>query len=251
MQGERESGHAGVTRRRNLGKEVRARFLEAATAAAAVLAGACLLWQAVPIVVASLIEAPSTPALKRLDTEAVGAAALRAVLRSRERSLHWHERGRTWTDLGLARILQAERGAVPERDTHHGLAERALVRGLALAPMNPYGWMRLVEERVALGRSAEDIVPAFTLALDTGPREDRMLPITVEAGLHLWAALDRDDRDRVAGKVGQAWREDPLGTAAVARRGGQTALLARLVQDRFAPRGEDGRGHSGGLLPRP
>ena len=222
-----------------------------ATAAAAVLAGACLLWQAVPVVVASLIEAPNTPILKRLDTEAVGAAALRVVVRSRELSLLWHERGRTWTDLGLAHMLLAERGAVPERDTHHGLTERALLRGLALAPMNPYGWMRLVEGRMALGRSAEDIVPAFTLALDTGPREDRMLPITVEAGLHLWTVLDRDDRDRVAGKVRQAWRQDPLGTAALARRGGQTTLLARLVQDRLAPRGEDGHRHSGNLLPRP
>lgn len=205
------------------------RIREIVIGAAAAVAGAGLLCLAAPIVAASLLETPGNPVLKRLHREAAGVPALRRLIRSREASLDWREKGRTWTDLALARMVLGERGAVAERDVQFALAEDALIEGLALAPMNPYGWMRLVRVRMAGGRPAGEIAPALSLALNSGPREDRMLMLMVEAGLHAWRGLDGHDRALVAGKVRQAWSLDALQTAAVATRVGQAPLLARLV----------------------
>lgn len=196
---------------------------------AAVAVGTGLILLAPPIIMASLAEIPATPVLKRLHGEVADAPALRRLIRSRERSLEWRETGRGHADLALARMVLGELGTRAEHTEQFTLAQTSLVRCLGLAPMNPFAWMRLVRVRMAHGHLASEIAEALNLALDTGPREDRMQMLVVEAGLHAWSALDDTDRDRVADRVRRAWRQDALYTAAIARRTGRTPLLARLV----------------------
>lgn len=203
--------------------------LRRAIAAATAVAGAGLLVLAVPMVGAGLAETPGNAILRGLYHEAPGAPNLRRLIRSREASLRWRAKGRTATDLALARMMLGEGRAGAERAEPLVLAEEALVRGLGLAPMNPYGWMRLAWIRMAQRRPAGEVAPALGLAVHTGPREERMNPLVAEAGLYAWSALDAGDRDRVADRVRQAWRTDALGAAAAAARVGRTALLARLV----------------------
>ena len=197
--------------------------------AVAAAAGAGLLSLALPIVAAGLAEVPGNAILHRLHRDAVGVPALQRLIRSREASIGWREKGRTATDLALARMVLGEQGAAAERDGQLALAEEALTKGLALAPMNPYGWMRLVLIRMEDGRPAAEVAPLLRLAVNSGPREDRLLLPMVEAGLHVWSHLGRGDRNLVADRVRRAWRNDALRTAAVAARAGQTELLARLV----------------------
>ena len=197
--------------------------------AVVVAAGAGLLSLALPIVAAGLAEVPGNAILHRLHRDAPGVPALQRLIRSREASIGWREKGRTATDLALARMVLGERGAAAERDRQRALAEEALTRGLALAPMNPYGWMRLVLIRMEDGRPAAEVAPLLSLAVSSGPREDRLLLPMVEAGLHVWNHLGRGDRNLVADRVRRAWRSDALRTAASAARTGQTELLARLV----------------------
>ena len=200
-----------------------------AIAVGAAAAGGALLCLAVPIAGAGLAETPGTAVLKRLYREAPGAPALRRLIRSREASLRWREKGRTATDLALARMMLARGLAGAERDAQLALAEEALVRGLGLAPMTPHGWMRLVRVWMTQRRPADEVAPALGLAVHTGPREERMVALVAEAGLYAWSGLDPSDRDLVAARVRRAWRADALGTAAAAARVGRTALLARLV----------------------
>ena len=209
------------------------RVREGAIATAAVIAGAGLCYLAAPIAAASLAETPGNAILKRLHRETVDTPALRRLIRSREVSLKWREKGRTWTDLALARIVLGERGSVSKRNAHFALAEDALRRGLGLSPMNPYAWMRLVLVRMTNERPVAEIARPLSLALNAGPREDRMDALMVEAGLRCWSELDGHDRGRIAGKVRQAWQRDALGTAAAAARAGQTPLLARLADLRL------------------
>lgn len=197
--------------------------------AVAAAAGAGLLSLALPIAAAGLVEAPGNAILQRLHRDAAGVPALQRLIRSREASIGWREKGRTATDLALARMVLGERGAAAERDRQLALAEEALAKGLALAPMNPYGWMRLVLIRMGNGRPAAEIAPLLSLAVNSGPREDRLLMPMVEAGLHVWNRLGRGDRNLVADRVRLAWRTDALRTAAAAARAGQTELLARLA----------------------
>lgn len=200
-----------------------------AIALAAAAAGAGLLYLAVPIAVAGLAETPGHATLKRLYHETPGAPALQRLVRSREASLRWRETGRAATDLALARMMLAEGLTGAERAGQIALAAEALVRGLGLAPMSPHGWMRLAWVGMAQLRPAGEVAPVLSLAVHTGPREERMFPLAAQAGLHAWSSLDPGDRDLVADRIRRAWRTDALGTAAAAARLGQTALLARLV----------------------
>ena len=192
--------------------------------------GAALLAFAVPIAGAGLAEIPGNTIAKRLSNETPGAGALRTLVRSREARLRWRETGRAAAELGLARMLLAESGGTGvDVATETALAEAALVRGLRLAPMNPYGWMRLVRVRIARGRPGAAIAPALGLAIHTGPRETRLRWLVVEAGLYAWGALGPGDRSVIAGRVRDAWGSDPLRTAALAAGVGRTELLGHLV----------------------
>lgn len=206
------------------------RAIEIAIGAVAAAAGAGMLALAVPIAGAGLAELPGNAVLKRLHHETPGAPALRRLIRSREVSMVWRETARTATDLALARMMLGERGArAAPFGSPLALAEAELVKGLGLAPMNPYGWMRLVRVRTGLRLADGEIAPSLGLAIHTGPREARLEPLVVQAGLQFWGALDRGDRDRVADRVRRAWRTDALRTSALAAGVGRTSLLARLV----------------------
>lgn len=195
--------------------------------------GAALLALAVPIAGAGLAEVPGNAIAKRLSDETPGVEALRILIRSREARLRWHETGRAAAELGLARMLLAESGgAGVDRATQLVLAEAALARGLGLAPMNPYGWMRLVRVGMASERPGAAIAPALGLAIHTGPREPRLRWLVVEAGLYAWSALGPGDRNVIAGRVRDAWGSDPSRTAALAAGVGRTELLGRLVLHR-------------------
>ncbi len=205
----------------------------AAIAAGAVAGavGAALLALAVPIVGAGLAQVPGNAIAKRLSDETPGVESLRILARSREAGLRWRETGRAATELGLAHMLLAETDGAGTVDRAGAIvrAETALVGGLGLAPMDPYGWMRLVRVRMARGHPADAVAPALGLAIHTGPREARLRWLTVEAGLYAWSALDPDDRNAIAGRVRDAWASDPVRIAALAAGVGRTALLSRLV----------------------
>ena len=207
-----------------------ARAIGIAIGAMAAAAGAAMLALAVPVAGAGLAEVPGNAVLERLHHEAPAAPALRRLIRSREISMAWRETARAATDLALARMMLGERGAGAEPPGRQlALAEAELVKGLGLAPMNPYGWMRLVRVRMTLRHPGGEIAPALGLAIHTGPRETRLEPLVVQAGLQVWSALGRGDRDRVGDRVRRAWRADALRASALAAGVGRTDLLARLV----------------------
>lgn len=192
--------------------------------------GAALLALAVPIAGGGLAGAPGNAILKRLSGETPGAPALRRLIRSREASLDWRETGRTAAELALARMMLAERGGAGVHGAREtALAEAALVKGLGLAPMNPYGWVRLARVRTAQRRPAAEVAPVLGLAIHTGPREARLRRHVVEAGLYAWSALDRTGRGAVAARVREAWAADAQRTSALAAGVGRTGLLARIV----------------------
>lgn len=198
-------------------------------AALSIAAGLALAAAAVPIAGASLAELAGNPVLQRLHGGNAGPAALRQLIRSREASLAWRETGRAAKELGLAHLMLAE--AVPEggRAQGYALAERALLRGLALAPMDPYAWTRLLVVRMSQARPPREIAPALAMALASGPNERRLFGPTAKAALYGWEVLDASDRRAAGERVRAAWRADPLGTASAAVALGRTELLAELV----------------------
>ena len=205
--------------------------LRAAACVAAIATGAALLLLALPIAVASLTEIPGNAVLKKLlRYEPVPIQALKDLIQSREASLQWRKRGRTYTDLALARMVAGEQEASAARDETFRHARDELTEGLAAAPTNPYAWMRLVLLRRTLESPTPEIASALSLALNTGARQGRLLFPGVETGLHAWSELDDADRSLVAEMVRRAWARDPLRVARIARDAGQLPLLARLLE---------------------
>lgn len=203
------------------------------TGMAAAAFGAGLFLAALPVAVASLIEAPGNSALRQIQGQgAVEAPALHGIIRSREAAARWRRDARAFTDLALGRVLLTGYEGASRRSENLALAEAALASGLGLAPMNPYGWMRLVQVRTMRGASAADISAPLRLALLSGPHEDRreaMLLLTLEAGLRVWGDLDRSHRQLIAYKAREAWRRNAPAAAAAAVRAGETERLARLL----------------------
>lgn len=195
--------------------------------------GAALAAAAVPVAVSDLLAMPGDAVLERLQEEqAVGEPALRRFVRSREAAAQWRSTAGAYTDMALGRLILA---AAPERRTpppDFEETEALLARGLGLAPMNPYGWMRLVQVRTVRGAAAADVAPPLRLALRSGPHEDRrhaMLLLMVEAGLGAWRELNGPERRLIEAKARAAWARDPRRATAIAVRAGRADLLASLL----------------------
>ncbi len=205
--------------------------------ALSIAAGLALAAAAVPLAGSGLAEVPGNSVLRRLHDGNPGATALRQLIRSREASLAWRQTGRAAKELGLARMMLAESAPETERAGQYALAERALLRGLALAPADPYAWTRLALVRMALARPAQEVARALVPALASGPNEEALLRPAARAALYGWEGLDADGRRGARSLVGAAWRADPVGTASAAAALGRAELLAYLV----LPSAADGR----------
>ena len=200
---------------------------------AAIAAGAGMIGKALPVAAGSLLEIPGNPILRQMQYErAPKPPVLRRFIHSREAAANWRGASRAYRDIALGRLMLAETGADAQRCANLALAETALARTLSLAPMNPYGWMRLVQVRTMRSAAAADIAEPLKLALLSGPREDRrdaMRLLVMQAGLSVWNDLDHRQRRLIEGKAREAWRRDAAATAAAAVRAGETELLARLL----------------------
>ena len=205
--------------------------------ALSIAAGLALVIAAIPLGASGLAEVPGNPVLKRLHDGNPRPEALRGLIRSRKASLAWRETGRAAKELGLAHMMLAESGPGTERDQEYVLAEQALLRGLALAPVDPYAWTRLALVRMAQRRPPEEVASALGLALASGPNEDALLRPTVRAALHSWEALDAGRRREASRRIRAAWRADPVRTASDAAAMGQAELLAQIA----LPSGPDNR----------
>lgn len=199
---------------------------------AAMSAGAAIFAVAVPIAVADLAALPGDPVLERLREEAtVDGSELERFARSREVALRWRETASGYAELALGRLILEKfpnggRRADPMR------TESLTAHGLGLAPMDPYGWMRLAQARLDRGAPAPEIAAPLQLALRSGPHEDRrhaMLLLMVEVGLLVWDRLDDDERALIGEKARWAWLRDVRRTAAAAERTGRTDVLADLL----------------------
>ena len=200
---------------------------------AAIATGAMLIYASLPVAVAGIIEAAGKPALRQLHGEqAIPESVLRDLVRSRQAAADWRAAGRAHLDIALLRLMLGETGEAAVRSKQLERAEAALTKGLARAPMDPYGWMRLVQVHTLRVRPVADIAPALRIALFSGPHEDRrdaMLLLTLTAGLRVWDDLNDQERHLIAGKAREAWRRNALATAAAAARAGETARLAHVL----------------------
>ncbi len=176
------------------------------------LGAALLIALAVPRLLASLTVLPSAPTLNRLQSLGpVETADLQRLVRNQRRALVWLAGGRTWTDLGLAQLLLAERlgGADPSSQQLFAGARQALREGLSVAPANPFAWSRLAYAEAVLSGWSESATAALRMAFITGPYEPRLLWPRLRLALAAWPHVQPGDQEMILHQLRQAWAADP------------------------------------------
>ena len=199
-------------------------------AAVIAIAAAVLIAMAVPRLVAGVLLIPGDPILRRvLERMPVSAAELERLAESRRAALHWHTRGRTGTDLGLALLLRAERMRIVVAERDLGPARAALTDALAQAPASPHGWLRLaILERLATGDAAA-VARLAEMSMLTGPAEREILFPRLELALAVWDEGTETFRALVRPQLDWAWRADRAATAQAARRAGALDVLRTML----------------------
>jgi hypothetical protein len=176
-----------------------------------VMAVAMLAW-GLPRTISAFVMAPSAPVLRKLQNlQTVQTEELETLVAAQRRGLAWSSRGRTFTDLGLAQLLMAERldESDPEKRQRIEEAIASLKAGLALAPANPYAWTRLAYASFQADGWTPAALSALRLAFATAPYDPRLLMSRLRLSFLAWPKLLLEDRELVLQQVRHAWRHDP------------------------------------------
>ena len=187
--------------------------------AAAALLGLALLALGVPRLMAGLAEARGDP---RILAAPAPPAELHRLAESRRASLAWMRSGEALKTLGAAEAEFAGSGEEAKRAD----AMSDLEKGLALAPADPAGWLRLAELR---GTSDPGMIKALRLSIYTGAREPGLLLRRLDLGLAAWPSLDEELRTLMRDQIRHAASLDRGAVESIARRrGAEQAVLAIL-----------------------
>lgn len=199
-------------------------------AAAALVAGLSLAALALPRAVAGFLMLPGEADVVRIhDLDPIGEAALARMAATRENALGWVSDGRLWTELALARLMSVERRSIVRSDADLGPVRRALMRGLAVSPVNPYAWSRLAYVEYATAGAGAAVAATLPAAILTGPSERRLYLLRAELGMRLYPRLAPEDRPLVLRQIDLAWRRDPFRTLGAAHGAGRVDLLRRAL----------------------
>jgi hypothetical protein len=206
---------------------VRSRVRGVQSAIALVIAVPLVIF-AVPQLIADIASARGSDVLTRLQNqETVSAADLDTLIRATERARAWVDNGRFATDLGLAKLLVAERRTATEAEAREELeAAIAVLRdGLTKAPGNPYAWARLAYAEARLDGFTPAALSALRLALLTATNEPRLLWPRLSLSLRAWPHMTDTDRSIVTNQIRIAWGEKPEELARLAVELQQESLV--------------------------
>ena len=196
-------------------------------------AGIILFMVAIPVAVSGFLASSGDITAKRIQKErVVNESELRHLIRSLETASQWRKTADIYYELSLGYLILGNYIDSENHLKNLDLVEEALNQGLVLAPMNPYGWMRLVQVRKKQGASVSEIARPLQLMIRSGSHETprhAMLLLMIETGLQVWNELNDYERGIITQKAQAGWNRDPRGTARVAVRVERSDLLASLL----------------------
>ena len=176
------------------------------------LVAIALLVLAVPRTISAFVTIPSGPVMIKLQLlQPVATEELNTLIESQHRGLNWDSRGRTRTDLGLARLLMADQRPRDDSQWQANMDEaiKSLREGLALAPANPYAWTRLAYAETQLNGWSPAAIAALRLAFVTAPYEPRLVLSRLRLSFLAWPHMTPEDRRLVFQQISYAWKDGP------------------------------------------
>ena len=168
-----------------------------------------LLWLGVPRVTAAFLMLPGDGPLWKLHRGGSPTAPnLKIIIETRTSADLWVTSGQVLTDKALAVLLQAKAGP-SEGAKNAALYKRAiedLERGLATAPANPHGWVRLALAKQLLNGPSAGVASNLVMSLLTGPYEPELIGLRLELGFRNWAHLNLRDRELFEQQIRYGWK---------------------------------------------
>lgn len=137
---------------------------------------------------------------------------LHGLIASRELALGWVAARGPHADIAAALALLSA-SEEPESGAERELLGRAAdeVRtGLALAPADSRGWLRLAFLTTVLDGRNERAAKALQVSIQTGPYDTpEFLALRLDLALHHWSLFDEAGRRRIEEQIRLAWAEVP------------------------------------------
>lgn len=195
--------------------------------------GAVLIVVSFPRLLSSINLLPGRPILSAIEQgKKVSAGELDTLVTAQQTASNWTRSGRVSTDFALAQLLRSEaagfnstNGKVLLRDAH-----RALRQGLAVAPANPFAWLRLAYVEIADRGPSVNAANALQMSISSGEAEPFLLVARLELCFRVWDRFDANWRKRIENQVRRVPVRDLGKLAVVARRTGAEKLILRALQ---------------------
>lgn len=204
---------------------------------AAILFGVVLLLTiSVPRFVSSVLKIDGNQILtkKQLRHE-IPMDSYDSMISSFENGLFLIDDGGTYINLGLAKMLKSEvaENTPIESKNLIASAKSDLEKGLAIAPLNPYGWIRLAHTIMLLEGPSRLVVNALKASIQAAYYEPQIMHSRLEYCFLNWDYFSEEDREIVYQQLLNAWKLSPDKTFALASSTKRVEVFrAALLRDR-------------------
>jgi len=204
-----------------------ARFFRILRSASILIVAGALVSLGTPRLFAALVTLPSRPILNSIQANKdVDKESLEILIKSQERGLSWNESARSWTDLGLAQFLLANKDENENSRTEFlEKAEESLVKGLILSPSNAFAWTRLAYVDIAKNGPSPTVSQKLRLAVSGAPYDRRLVFTRLRMSFLAWPLFEDTDRPMILDQTRFAWKINPKKLVVLGAELGRTGII--------------------------
>jgi hypothetical protein len=182
-----------------------------------------LLIVAIPRFLHELMLLPGTPIYNNLNSgQPISNDELAVIEQSRLNALDFATLPRAYTDLGAVYLIKSQRAQTDEarrKFAHMAIANS--MKGLDIAPLNSYAWLRIASAHISLGTDHfPEALKAWRASIATARYDPRLILNRLHIGIIIaanYSGFTQEDKELAKDQLGLAFRWDKKQTIQYAR----------------------------------
>lgn len=190
----------------------------------------------IPVAIAAWLALAAEPALDEMRKGHIPSPqSVSESIALLDRAIRWEDTGRRRLDLAALMAISATRTDVAisrdDRLAHLREAERHLLTGLARAPVDGAGWLRLAAVREELHGMGHGVAAALVMSIRTAPIAPRLWSTRLDIILRAVGSLSPAQIEIVSDHVRTIWKGSSNRTMfalAIQRHGGELFIRYAL-----------------------
>ncbi len=199
--------------------------------------GLALIALALPRTVAAWAALPSQPAIEKIgNDQRPPLDEVEAGIEALKKAIGWVPSGKRLTDLALLEVELLQR--LPEDDARRAdlvaAANRHLVEGLTLNPVDGYAWLRLAIVRRLKGEEGRRVAEALVQSIDVAPNNRGLWLPRMEYLFAYVRYLEGDEILALRAQIRTLWATGPeyrIPLIQAVQQLGYTSLLVWAVSE--------------------